>query len=395
MANEFKIEIPIETKGKTSSGNSSGGSNYEKQLLKQQQGSTSMLSGILKATAVVAAIWVALSPILTPLLKLLSLLALVVFLPLLPYMKDIAKKIGETITAVKEGQKNGDTPMEGFTGGLGALFGDWGGIGTLIAAGFLLSLGGGAAVAGVLFAGLSFVLAWETFKNADSSSLEEKLKGSLGAGLAAGITALAFGAVGYALPIGVLTFALTFGLSFLKSAVNEEDTKKAIMEMAAGSLLLGAVAGGVVALLGLGLGAAGLTTVAVGAIIFEFTTGLRAGKQKDKKRTLWEMLGFVKPVSLQFEEDTSAASKVWQTFMGVLKSQTIGSKSAINNLGFMIGSRTKGSYPIVYSLLQAENEWVNMSNISNESINGIIKNLDKIPRKIVTIHEIRTVRRNA
>ena len=305
------------------------------------------------------------------------------------------KKIGETITAVKEGQKNGDTPMEGFTGGLGALFGDWGGIGTLIAAGFLLSLGGGAAVAGVLFAGLSFVLAWETFKNADSSSLEEKLKGSLGAGLAAGITALAFGAVGYALPIGVLTFALTFGLSFLKSAVNEEDTKKAIMEMAAGSLLLGAVAGGVVALLGLGLGAAGLTTVAVGAIIFEFTTGLRAGKQKDKKRTLWEMLGFVKPVSLQFEEDTSAASKVWQTFMGVLKSQTIDSKSAINNLGFMIGGRTKGSYPIVYSLLQAENEWVNMSNISNESINGIIKNLDKIPRKIVTIHEIRTVRRNA
>lgn len=64
---------------------------------------------------------------------------------------------------------------------------------------------------------------------------------------------------------------------------------------------------------------------------------------------------------------------------------------SIMNLGFYVGSPTKGSYPIVYSLIQAQLQWVNMSAIAVSEIEKVINKLNQIPREIVTVHRIVTV----
>ena len=92
---EFKVEIPISINGNSKGSSSRGNSKYEQEIIKQQKGMTSNLGGILNATAIVATIWTALNPILSPLLKLLSLLALVVFMPLLPYIKKCPRNLAE------------------------------------------------------------------------------------------------------------------------------------------------------------------------------------------------------------------------------------------------------------------------------------------------------------
>jgi len=385
---DFKIDVPININGGKSKGSSSSipqkESKYEKQMINQQKFMTTNLKGILIATGAVAIIWKALAPVLNPLLKLLSLVLLVIFLPLLPKMKEIANKIGDLIKNIRTGQKQTDG-TESFTGGISAFFGDMTGVGLAIGAAFLLAISTGAGVVGALTLGLGFILAWNTIKGANESSLEEKLKSSMWVGLATGIAALAFGAGIYALPIGLLTFGLTLGLSFLKSAWKEEDVLKAIKDAAAGSLVLGVIAGGVALLLGATGGAAAIVTVAVGGIIFSLWTGLKIGKGVKEKQEELNISGMV-------EEETTKAQKVWEMFKGWFIGSLTSMVDPIGQIGFMIGSSTKGSYPLVYSLIQAEKEWITMGSVSNNVINGVISNLNRIPRRIVTIHEIRTIR---
>ena len=47
-------------------------------------------------------------------------------------------------------------------------------------------------------------------------------------------------------------------------------------------------------------------------------------------------------------------------------------------------AKTEGSFPIVYSLIQASNEWISMKNIAIIQIDDIITKINKIPKKIVT-----------
>jgi len=63
----------------------------------------------------------------------------------------------------------------------------------------------------------------------------------------------------------------------------------------------------------------------------------------------------------------------------------------INEVGFMIASPRKGSFPLVYSLMEAEKEWVTMSDLAQVETQEIIDKLDTIPREIVTIHRVITV----
>lgn len=72
-------------------------------------------------------------------------------------------------------------------------------------------------------------------------------------------------------------------------------------------------------------------------------------------------------------------------------SQTTLATNLNNGLGFMIASPTKGSYPLVYSLLQAETQWNTMAIAATQNITNIISKLNAIPREIVTMHRIVTV----
>lgn len=94
----------------------------------------------------------------------------------------------------------------------------------------------------------------------------------------------------------------------------------------------------------------------------------------------------------QTKEETAKAKMEWDTFVGGI-ANIAGTilLPLFNNLGFMIGSPTAGSFPIVYSLKLAEAEWVKMANISITQINMIIARLNAIPRNITTTHTIRTV----
>ncbi len=406
MANEFKIEIPIETKGKTSSGNSSGGSNYEKQLLNQQKNSTGMLGGILKATAIVAAIWVALSPILTPLLKLLSLLALIVFLPLLPYMKEIAKKIGDTIKAVKDGQENGDSPMSSFTGGLGALFGDVTFVGTAIGVAFgiaALAALSGPAILGALSIALGTAI---IFNSIGKGELENKLGAAGIIGLAAGIAAgIATGS-----PIvGTLFGAVTFGLamSILPDGIELKKLKTALK--AAGLI-------GIATALAVGIATGNpIFGMLAGSLVFILSLLFDLTREEDPYKDLEEMdydelyqgtrqfTGHIINPKLQNDIDNVDLSNYisnindteqkWVSLNDTSNIVFTNMTKGVNSLSYEIGDTTNKT-SLSTNLIDTSNEFVNMSNVSNTSVNNIISSLNRIPKKITTVHEIVTVRKN-
>jgi len=102
MENDFKIEIPIDFTGLDVSGKSERGA---EEIVKGQDKLGTILGKIAIGVGITALIWKGLEPLLTPLLKLLTMIALVLFLPLMPYIKQIAQKLAETAKAVKEGQK--------------------------------------------------------------------------------------------------------------------------------------------------------------------------------------------------------------------------------------------------------------------------------------------------
>jgi len=403
--NEFKIEIPIETEGKS---NSSGQSNYDKQLLIQQKNSTSMLSGILKATAIVAAVWTALSPILTPLLKLLSLLLLVVFLPLLPYIKDIAKKIGETVKAVKAGQASGDSPMSSFTGGIGALFGDVSFVGTAIGTAIGIAFGAAAlaALSGPAIIGALAILLGTAivFENIGEDEIKNKLGAAGIIGLAAGIAA---GIVTGNPIVGVLTGAVVFALSMsiLPDAIQLDDIKKAIK--AAG--LAAVIAGGIAALF---FGAPGFIIVGTVTFILSMIFDLTRDKDPfedmiDKEYNNQEMsmtrqfTGTVISPELQkqidnidltnYKSELNETEDNWVTLNMTAQNVLGETGERVNGLSYKIGDLTNAS-SLSSNLVNSSNEFTNMANVSNNAVNNIISSLDRIPKKVITIHEIRTVK---
>lgn len=60
-------------------------------------------------------------------------------------------------------------------------------------------------------------------------------------------------------------------------------------------------------------------------------------------------------------------------------------------LGFMIGSPTKGSYPLVYALGLTDQAWNRTGGIAVSNIDKIINKINAIPREVVTVHRIVTV----
>lgn len=394
MAKEIKIDIPIKVgKGKSDmkkgflDGIKNALGNFGQSNKKSDIGTN--IGKIATSVGIVATIWKGIQPILTPVLKMFSLLLTLLLLPLIPVMKQMMSGLAKTMKKTRESQKEAGGGTAGFLAGVSTILSSptiWAFAGAGLALSFAKSLGT-TTIAGTLATLISASIIWETITSGDEETIAEKLKTSGWAGLSAGIAALMFGAGIYALPIGALVFSLNLGLEFLTSSFAEEDLKTALLEAAGGSLMMGLVAGGVVALLGLGIGAAAVTTISVGTILFSAFAAFKIGG-KIKEET--EML--TKEMEKQ-KEELSLIDKAWGFFggtvMALMKNDLI---PGISTLGFLIGSPTKGSFPIVYSLKKAEDEWVTMKDVSMLAINEIIQNLDKIPRSITTTHYIRTVK---
>jgi hypothetical protein len=411
MENDFKIEIPIDFTGLDVSGKSERGA---EEIVKGQDKLGTILGKIAIGVGITALIWKGLEPLLTPLLKLLTMIALVLFLPLMPYIKQIAQKLAETAKAVKEGQK-GDSPMAEFTGGLGAFIGDnyWLIAGGIIAGGIIAALSG-PALLGALTLALGTAI---VFNSIDENDMMSKLGAAGLIGLAAGIaTAILGGGPVLSTLVGILSFGLAMEfLPFEKISI--DDIKKALM----GAALAAVVVGGLAALF---FGAPGFIIAGTITFMLSLVFDLSRGKNNfDKIQSEYfekyqndamKMSGTIDlsdqelarkfygipelpKVDLEsIREDISKTETKWITLDGKIGTSILNLNQSLagdrNSLGFYIAGEQKGSYPLVYSLIQAENEWVNMANVSNSQINSIIGNLNRIPRTIVTTHIIRTIK---
>jgi len=119
-------------------------------------------------------------------------------------------------------------------------------------------------------------------------------------------------------------------------------------------------------------------------------TGI-TGKQNEavaQGRPWWEVL-----LGITSDEDPIIVAKdqMGSMFMEITKQQEVAAQALSDGLGFMLGSPEKGSYPIVYSLIQAENEWTTMADLAVTEIDKIVVQLNKIPKSYTTIHYIKTV----
>jgi len=401
MKNGFEIQVPITLKGEGGASKKLA-EDFTKSIkdsfkgfgIKGEKAQTEGISGnigkIAASVGIIATIWQGIAPILKPVLKMFSILLTLLLIPLMPLIKQMVSGLAKTAQNVRTAQEEAGGGYAGFIAGLAEVFKSptiWAFAGIGLAAAFVAGLGT-AGIAGLLAGLISLNLLWDSITGGDEKTLAEKLKTAGWAGLSTGIAALIFGAGVYALPIGLLAFSLSLGLSFLAEAWKEETFKEALMSAAAGSAMLGIVAGGIVALLGLGLGTAGIVTIGVGTLIFSAFVGFKLGKQiKEETQELNAELEKQKG-------ELSFVDKAWSLFGGTvltfLKNDLI---PGIASMGFMIGSPTRGSYPIVYALKQAENEWQIMRDISVTAINNVITNLNRIPRTITTTHYIRTVKR--
>jgi hypothetical protein len=428
---EMKIEVPIVIKGADNL--KSAATDMAKKFLNSVRNLKNSVFGsggggeqrevsfnIKKMAAqvgILAAIWAGLEPLLRPVLQMLRLLLIILFLPLMPIMKDIAKKIGEVAKQVKAGQ-GGETGAEGFLGGLTAFIPEsfWGKAGLLLATGFLLALTPGR-LAKVFALGLAGVLTFDAITG-EGMSLENLLFDFIG--ISGGVFALTRlagigGLIGFVASIGIgLSIVLSiFSFKTLKEGILEGSLLKELVGIIgfgfAGALvggLIGSVVPGLGTAVGAGIGF--LIGVSIGLIIDMFIRrkegmptggampglGFGAGnvfglllmnllKGKQEVETPMSI-----PVDMSFNEAEKSVSNFQSIALPFLTTLTLG----ISNVGFMIGSKTKGSYPLVFSLNQASIEWVKMRDISIGAVNEIINRLNSIPRRIVTTHVIRTVR---
>ena len=455
VENNFKIEVPITLDSKSSK----AGEGLAKDFLSNIKGkfsgfgggsksgsSSQMAPGIGKiagSVGIIAALWQGIAPLLKPVLKMFNILLTLLLLPLMPLIRQmitgLAKTAANVGTAQEEAAASGGNI---FLAGLAEVLKSptiW----AVAGAGLLAGVVGGAAVAGTILAALAFGIIWDslTSDSEGETDLKSLLGQSLLAGVAGGIAALVFGAgVLPAIAIGLLVFSTNLGVKFLADAVNEGDFWKAIWGIAKGSLAIGLVAGGIVLLLGLGLGAAAMTELAIGTIIF---TIFASWKINEKKKELTEKIFDILPK--EYGEEVSIGTALLDTHLedqgkelnGLTRSWNALKATGLavladlvlstDGLGKMLGSPSKGSYPLVYSLnlasdsfIQFKNvvigmisaelipsvnilgetfvytlkkigyEWQIMGNTAVEQTNKVIQNLNRIPRSITTTHWIRT-----
>jgi len=379
----------IESASKSVSG--SGGGN---ELLKTLDTGFNRLIGKI---GVLAAIWGAFDVFLRPIMSMFKLIMVLLLMPMMPLLKQMLQNMKEVADKVRKAQEAaGGTGIAAFTAGIGAMMSEptmWMAIGGIMAAGFVLSLGA-KSIIGTLLAVLTLSILWDKIIGDNSEdSLFEKLKTSLGIGLGAAVAALAFGAGTKSWKIGVLALGVGLSIDFFSEAFKESNLWKAIAEAFVGTAISAGVILGILKMFGVATSAAAPIVVPLGFMAFSVIAGILFGKGAVSKYTP-EELAKMDEEAKKAGESASFLEKAWAaTTLAISLGIAELTAGPLALLGTLIGSNAPGSYPLVYSLILVENEWRAMAATSKTEINGIIKNLDRIPRKIVTIHEIRTVKK--
>ena len=387
----IKEQVRINTKGDTSGSSSNNNNNdaMSKNLIK--------IAASVGATAI---IWKGLEPLLTPLIKLLSLIALVIFLPLLPYVKSMAKKLADVVKEIRSGQEG--TPGEAFVGGIGALIDDniWELAGIAIAGAFVLALTGGSVI-GALALALAAAVTWEFIGSVDD--IEGALTTAGFAFLATSIAALMLGAGTQSLGLGLLAAELTLGFSLLHIAMTEEDWRVAVLEGLGGSLLVGAVGskiiGGVLAAMGIGVGSLTIPLAALTFVMFaEWKWGI-FGKAAD---FLKDQLQSIRDIP---EKLDTGNYNIWEAIFGkkqkgsdIIADMELCVIDTVDNIA-KIRAAAELEMPLVIeqnenvssSVLATSGEYTKMATNSSIQVAKINKSLDSLNRTVVTTHIIKTI----
>jgi len=387
------VEIRVPT-GKGIADKSSAGRNMER----KQDSMTKSLAKIAVASAATALIWKALEPILTPLVKLLSLIALIVFLPLLPYVKDMAEKLKEVALNIRKSQ-GGDTPIGQFVGGLGAFIADeyWTIAGGLLAVALIGAMSGGA-----LLGALALVLGTSlAFSKIGESEIQDKLAVAGIIGLAAGVaTSIATGNPIAATLVGGLAFSLATKLDF------GTITKEKLTTVLKASGIVG-----IASFLAVGImTGAWIPAVLVGSITFILSMIFDLTREEEPKfdqaeidraikgytgTAIIEPTTFELPVDFKIlDESINQTEGEWIKLNKTMNDDLLIMPFNITTLADEIGD-TSSTSSLITNINSTSEGWTAMGVNSLMQINSIIANLLKIPRKITTIHEIVTVRRDA
>ncbi|MHA1868743.1 MAG: phage tail tape measure protein [Candidatus Heimdallarchaeaceae archaeon] len=209
---------------------------------------------------------------------------------------------------------------------------------------------------------------------------------------------------------GIGMIALTIGFAF--SAMSEEDVVKALEKIFVSSLAAGLAA--------LMFGAGGPVSIFVGIATFVVLAEWKLDWVENISDWLVKELENLKEIPERF--------KLWAEgydlgFWEILRGQELESTDIIYDLelgvagtrreierlrrqvetdfpvmnktiaetGELIGKEEKGSYPIVYSLIQAISKWEEMGKVAIEQLSSIISKINEIPRDIYTTVHIKTV----
>lgn len=416
------------------------------------QKNTELMAGILtgiKRMAITigisAAFYQAIEPLLRPVLTLFKMVLMMLFLPLIPLLKPFMKNMGALMQQMASAQKDvadsgGDAGAQ-FSAGLGVLLSSgtfWGVIGVIIAGAFLKELVANMVtklapafgtlaqkMAGVLSIGWAANNAYDALTKPGIQWMDIAQTGFFtGAGLKflgmKGATAAEFG--GWTALI----------LLAVEIALNPESTGKFIADATNIFMKLWDAFKGIMEVInpvnwmtkwmtGKEIDTSGITSMfgdwgdkymkgyedemhkleATGKLSKTLQNQLDLSRQaqgisvsydiwKDPTTGLTNYQQVISNTTKTVETHKSA----WQTFFTFWKISSLDQImriSGVGGIGEAIGKNSKGSYPMVYSLNLAAQAWTDMANVSKTQISGIISELNRIPREIVTVHKIVTV----
>jgi len=376
---------------------------------------------------IATALWQGLEPILRPVLTLLKLIMTVLFLPLIPLMLPLLKGLGGAIQRIQQAQQSAGTdPMKQFGAGLLQMVQEpsiWGTVGGLIAAGMIASksLEGisdlfkgamsllfkypeastvakdiGTLLDNPLIKGLSALVGLKYGYDALKSLEEGKFLASAGlAAASAGFIAIATGnlkASGY-------LFVASIALKFADNVSNSETLGQALSKsfldpvtwvgvaVAWKTGLLSTISnvatkgGGLLGGAGMLASGFGLTQM-INTYKKELPKWLGGEGQTYNINTGWSGAGIdLKGLSTEYKTNLTDPIQLY------------------NQHAFGL---TQMSYPLGWAIIQAQNKmgnfisfskigWNTVYLASQNAVRGIIIELNRIPREIVTIHRIVTV----
>lgn len=337
------------------------------------------------SVGITAAIWQGLEPLLRPVLTLFKMIMLLIFLPLMPYIKKLVMGMAQIATDIRAGQKEGG----GVTGGIEGMLSSTGGmvLGGLIAGGFLAALTGASLGKTIALAVLAMMTVKWALGAAGADNLQSALLNAFGSGIGAAIFAKMMGLGGVAsYSIGILGITIPLAIYFWHNMMESDDLMGILLNALGLSLGVGVAA--------FALGAGGAIAVTMGLFTLIFALAWKFNLV-EKAQSLYEK---VKEWVMGKAESAGRAMKGIDTsgeasYTFHLTPDTSTAETKIKNFTTDYLTDPKKNVSVSGGINAAASTWVNFSNSTTTAVNESINQLGRIPKEIVTTHIIKTVRK--